>query len=166
MDAIFHRTSIRKYKKQKVEKEKIIQILKAAMQAPSACNQQPWSFYVVTDSNVIEQLSKTSPYASFTKEAPVIIVSTYKLEGLMAPEYAQIDMSIAQENMWLESDALGLGGVWIGTCPQQVRMDAVKEVLHLAENEHAFALFALGYPDEDKQQEDRFDESRIHYIGE
>lgn len=39
MNEIFHRVSIRKYKKQPVEKEKILQILKAAMQAPSACNQ-------------------------------------------------------------------------------------------------------------------------------
>lgn len=166
MDAIFHRTSIRKYKDQPVEKEKITKILKAAMQAPSACNQQPWEFYVVTDKEMIQQLSTTSPYASFTKDAPVIIVSVYKTNGLIAPSYAPIDMSIAQENMWLETDALGLGGVWIGTCPEQERMDAVKQVLHLNDDVQAFSLFALGYPDEEKQQQDRFDESRIHYIGE
>lgn len=166
MEAIFHRTSVRKYKNQPVEKEKITKILKAAMQAPSACNQQPWSFYVVTNKETIKQLSLTSPYASFTKDAPVIIVPCYKLEGLMAPEYAQIDMSISTENMWLETDAQGLGGVWIGTCPQQERMDAVKKVLNLKDDEHAFALFALGYPDEEKRQQDRFDESRIHYVGE
>ena len=35
-----------------------MQILKAGMQAPSACNQQPWEFYVVTDKKKIEALSK------------------------------------------------------------------------------------------------------------
>lgn len=40
---------IRKYKNQPVEKEKILRILKAGMQSPSACNQQPWEFYVVTN---------------------------------------------------------------------------------------------------------------------
>ena len=41
MENIFHRVSIRKYEDKPVEKEKILQILKAGMQAPSACNQQP-----------------------------------------------------------------------------------------------------------------------------
>lgn len=42
MNAIFHRVSIRKYQEKPVEQEKIITMLKAAMAAPSACNQQPW----------------------------------------------------------------------------------------------------------------------------
>ena len=53
MENIFHRVSIRKYEDRPVEKEKILQILKAGMQAPSACNQQPWEFYVVTDKEKI-----------------------------------------------------------------------------------------------------------------
>ena len=49
MNSIFHRISVRKYEDNPVEKEKIMEILKAGMQAPSACNQQPREFYVVTD---------------------------------------------------------------------------------------------------------------------
>ena len=49
MNSIFHRISVRKYEDKPVEKEKIMEILKAGMQAPSACNQEPWEFYVVTD---------------------------------------------------------------------------------------------------------------------
>ena len=56
MDSIFHRISVRKYEDKMVEKEKILQILKAGMQAPSACNQQPWEFYVVTDREKIRDL--------------------------------------------------------------------------------------------------------------
>ena len=63
MDSIFHRVSIRKYEAKEVEQEKIERMLKAAMAAPSACNQQPWEFYVVTDKKVIAQLSEASPYA-------------------------------------------------------------------------------------------------------
>lgn len=44
MNSIFHRVSIRKYKSQQVEPDKIEQMLRAAMAAPSACNQQPWEF--------------------------------------------------------------------------------------------------------------------------
>ncbi len=40
----FHRISVRKYQNRDVEQEKIELMLKAAMAAPSACNQQPWNF--------------------------------------------------------------------------------------------------------------------------
>ena len=118
MENIFHRVSIRKYEDKPVEKEKILQILKAGMQAPSACNQQPWEFYVVTD----------------------------------------------KENIWLETDALGLGGVWIGIAPLKDRMALVHDILKLPENVEVFSLFALGYPAESRMQQDRFDKSRIHFV--
>jgi nitroreductase len=89
-----------------VEKEKLMQILRAGMQAPSACNQQPWEFYVVTNPEKIKALSKATPYAGCAANAPVVIVPVYRKEGLIAPDFAQIDLSIAQENMWLETDAV------------------------------------------------------------
>ena len=63
MDQIFKRTSIRRYLDQPVEAEKTEYLLKAAMQAPSAGNQQPWEFYVITNRDILEKLSKISPYA-------------------------------------------------------------------------------------------------------
>ena len=60
---------------------------------------------------------KRQPYAGCAANAPVVIVPVYRKEGLIAPDFAQIDLSIAQENMWLETDAQGLGGVWIGIAP-------------------------------------------------
>lgn len=50
MNSIFHRTSIRTYQDKKVEAEKTEKMLQAAMAAPSAGNQQPWEYYVVTNS--------------------------------------------------------------------------------------------------------------------
>ena len=47
MADLFHRVSIRKYQEKKVEPEKLDYILRASMAAPSACNQQPWEFYVI-----------------------------------------------------------------------------------------------------------------------
>ena len=164
MDSIFHRTSIRKFKDKQVEKDKIIQILKAGMQAPSAANQQPWEFYVVTDKDKIDRLSKVQKYAGCAAGAPVVIVPVYKKDGLIFSEYAQIDMAIAQENMWLETDSIGLGGVWLGIAPDKERMDAVREILELPDEYEPFSLFPLGYPAEERSQQDRFDESRIHYM--
>lgn len=74
MNEIFIRRSIRKYKQQAVEREKIQKILQAAMQAPSAGNQQPWEFIVVEDKQRLEQLSLVSPYAGPVKNAPLTIV--------------------------------------------------------------------------------------------
>lgn len=47
MKELFHRTSVRKYLDKQVEDEKVEMMLKGAMAAPSAGNQQPWEFYVV-----------------------------------------------------------------------------------------------------------------------
>ena len=163
MKEIFERVSIRKYTDRAVEDEKILAILRAAMAAPSAGNQQPWEFYVVRDRSKLEELSRVSPYAGCAKAAPVAIVSAYR-EKLWAPAYAQIDMSIAMENLWLACREQGLGGVWLGIAPVEDRMRAVEEILGIPEGLRAFSIFPLGYPAEERKQQDRFDESRIHLI--
>lgn len=61
------------------------------------------------------------------------------------PPYAQIDMSIAMENLWLETDAQGLGSVWLGIAPMEDRMKAVEEIIGMPADLHAFGLFPLGY---------------------
>ncbi len=163
MNSIFSRVSVRKYLNKQVEKEKTEAILRAAMQAPSAANQQPWEFYVVTNREKLRALARTSPYAGMTKDAPAAIVSVYRKDCAI-PAYADIDMSIAMENMWLETDAQGLGGVWLGIAPIEERMKAVEEVLGIPGHLRAFAIFPYGYPAEKRKQQDRFDASRIHFI--
>ena len=162
MNPIYTRVSIRKYQDRPVEREKTVAILRAAMQAPSAANQQPWEFYVVTNREKLEALSLVSPYAGMTKNAPAAIVSVYRRDCAI-PAYAQIDMAIAMENMWLETAAQGLGGVWLGIAPQDERMKAVEDILELPGTVRAFAIFPYGYPAENRAQQDRFDESRIHW---
>ena len=164
MNEIFTRVSIRKYENRPVEPEKIEKILRAAMQAPSTGNQQPWEFYVVTDRETIEKLSKVHQYAGCAAGAPVVIVPCYRTKDLWVPEWAQIDLSIATENLWLETTAQGLGGVWMGIAPQEDRMQAVEEILDMPEDLRAFAIFPLGYPAESRPQEDRWDPSRIHCV--
>ena len=56
------------------------------------------------------------------------------------------------ENIWLETDALGLGGVWIGTAPLQERMDAVRSILNIPDSLEVFAHHltnnrVIGYKD-------------------
>ena len=163
MNSIFKRRSIRKYLDKKVEKEKIDLLLKAAMNAPSAGNQQPWEFYVIEDKDMIEKLSHCSPYASCLKNAPLAIVPVYRKEGLRFEEYAHIDMSICCENMWLEATELGLGCVWLGIAPIKERMDKVNEIIDIDEGLESFAIMAIGYSDEEKEDKDYYDINRIHY---
>lgn len=163
MKSIYHRVSIRKFQARPVEKEKTEAILRAAMQAPSAANQQPWEFYVITNKDILLELSKTSPYATAVRNAPAAIVSAYRKDCYL-PQYAEIDLSIAMENMWLETDAQGLGGVWLGIAPIEERMRAIEKILNISSDLRAFALFPYGYPAEERRQQDRFDLSRVHYI--
>lgn len=163
MNAIFHRTSIRKYTDQPVEHAKIERLLRAAMAAPSAKNQQPWEFYVVTDRETLIALAECSPYAMALRNAPLGIVVCCQAE-CERPEYAQIDCSAAVENLLLEADYLGLGAVWLGIAPLQERMDAARNVLKIPEHLYAFAFIACGYPAVEKEQQNRYDETRVHYV--
>ena len=163
MADLFHRVSIRKYQEKKVEPEKLDYILRASMAAPSACNQQPWEFYIVEDPEILEELSETTPYAKLTAKAPVVIVTAYR-KACTVPEYAQIDLSICMENMWLATDEVGLGGVWMGIAPLEDRMEKVEKIIGIPASQRAFGIFALGYPAEERTQQDRYDETRIHRV--
>lgn len=164
MDAIFKRISVRKYQSRPVEPEKIEQLLRAAMAAPSAANQQPWEFYVTDSPEKIRELSTCSPYAAFLKDAPLAIVPCYRTKNLRTLDYAQIDLSIATENLLLEAVDLGLGTCWMGIAPVRERMDAVNRVIGNPRDLEAFAIVSCGYPAEERSQEDRFEEKRVHWF--
>ena len=164
MNEIFKRVSIRKFEDRPVEDEKIKEILRAAMAAPSAANQQPWEFFVVRDREKIRALSRISPYAGPASKAPVVLVPCYRTEGLRFPANAIVDLSIATENALLMITSLGLGGVWLGVAPDEKRVAKADEILGIGETLHAFALVALGYPAEEREQQDRYEEERVHYL--
>ncbi|MBR2801027.1 MAG: nitroreductase family protein [Erysipelotrichaceae bacterium] len=163
MKEIFHRTSIRRYLDKEIEEEKIERLLKAAMQAPSAANQQPWEFTVVTNKDVLKELAKVSPYAGMLEGAAAGIAVLAR-KDCRIPGYAYIDCSIASENLWLEADHLGLGAVMLGIAPIEERMQKAAEILQLPADLEVFALFALGYPAEERKQQDRYDPARVHYV--
>lgn len=164
MNQIFKRTSVRNYLDKKVEQEKVELLLKAAMQAPSAGNQQPWEFYVVTDKDVLNRLASSSPYAGCAKSAPLAIVPCYHTKATF-PENVIMDLSAAVENILLEAVALDLGAVWLGIAPLEDRMEKVQKILNLPEGILPFCIVPVGYPVNTRVCiEDRFDKSRVHYI--
>ncbi len=164
MNAIFTRVSTRNFEARDVENGLIVKILRAAMAAPSAVNQQPWEFYVTREREIINKLSQVTPYATPAKNAPVVIVPCYRTDNLYAPQMVQIDMAIATENILLEAEELGLGAVMLGIAPLEDRMKVVGEILNLPENFKAFTIIPIGYPLNKHPQEDRYDPSKIHTV--
>jgi nitroreductase len=164
MKTILNRRSIRKYKDKPVEKDKVDKLLRAAMQAPSAANQQPWEFIVVEDKEILKKLSDASPYSKPAANSAVTFVLLSKINGLKFPHCIPQDMGAAAENILLEACDLDLGAVWMGIAPVKERMDNVRKIFDLTEDVDPFALISIGYPDEQENKFiDRFDEKRVHY---
>ena len=164
MNAIFKRTSVRSFEDREVEPEKIEKILQAAFAAPTAVNQQAWEFYIVTNKEILQQLGKLSPYSAPAANAPAAVVICYNHNNLKVPKMSHIDCAIATENIWLECEELGLGGVMLGIAPFEDRMQDLAKILNLPENIAPFTIFPFGYPAKKNPQKSRYDEKKVHYI--
>lgn len=164
MDEIFTRRSIRKYEAKPVEKEKIDRLLRAAMQAPSAGNQQEWEFIVVQDKENLKVLSEVSPYAKPVASSAVTFVLLANGDELKVPTAWQQDMGAAAQNILLEAAGQGLGAVWFGVATADSVMENVRNLYHLPDAIKPFALISVGYPDGQKNEfVDRYNEKKVHY---
>ena len=165
IENIMTRTSVRQYKDQPVEQEKIDIMLKAAMAAPTAVNLQPWHFIVITDKQTIGLLSGQQP-----TNAPLLIAvcgdtdKTTTPDGKMKlPDFWVEDVSAATENLLLAAHALGLGAVWTGVYPAMDRTAEVANVQKKKKNIVPMAVVRIGYPDESPEPKDKFKEENISY---
>ena len=165
MNSIFTRRSIRKYLNKPVEGEKIEQLLKAAMQAPSAGNQRPWEFLVVQEAELLHKLSLMSPYAGPVKEAKaaIVVLGNKESESVKFPECIPQDLSAATQNLLLEAAELELGAVWLGVAPVEERMKYITELFDLPEFILPFAVVPVGYPETENTYVDRYEKAKVHY---
>lgn len=163
MDEIFTRTSTRQFELREIEPEKIQVLLRAGFSAPSALNQRPWEFFVVTNKEILNKLSKASPYAGTVAKAPAAIVICYRT-NIKAVDFAHIDCAVAAENILLQLESLGLGGVFLAIAPLEDRIQAVKQILDLPENLEPFNIIPFGYPKSKRKPKDRFDHASVHYV--
>ncbi len=162
LNVITGRRSVRKYSERPVPDELLEDLLKAAMAAPSAGNEQPWHFIVVRSSEQRNALARVHPYAQMVKQAPLAIVvcgdpTLQKYEGFWVQ-----DCAAAVENLLLAAKALGLGAVWCGVHPVNERETALREVLEIPQGIIPFAVVAVGYPAEHPASADRYQRERIH----
>lgn len=163
MNEIFTRRSIRKFTDQPVTQEQVDCILRAGMQAPSAGNQQPWEFIVVTDRSALVRLSDMSPYSKPVAGSAVTLVLLGNFSNLKFASAWQQDMAAAAQNILLEATHLGLGAVWIGAANTESSIVFLRDLYSFPENVKPFALIAIGYPD--GQQNvfvDRYQAQKVH----
>ncbi len=165
LKAIFSRRSVRLYSSKPVPREVVDEILRAAMNAPSAGNEQPWHFIVITDRGILNEIPKFHPYSAMLKQAGIAILVCGDVNLERHKGYWVLDCAAATENLLLAAHAKGLGAVWCGVYPTEDRVSNVRRLLNIPDHVVPFSLIPLGYPAEDKPSVDRFDASRLHENG-
>lgn len=162
IEAILTRRSIRRYTPQQVSEETVRQLLQAAMSAPSAGNQQPWQFVVITERRLLDEIPRFHPFAAMLKEASVAIMVCGDLRLEKNKGYWVQDCSAATQNLLLAAHAKGLGAVWLGVYPREDRVVNARKLLGLPESVVPLCLVPLGYPAERIPSTERYDASRVH----
>lgn len=164
IDAIMSRRSIRKFTNEAISDEQLQTILAAAMNAPSAGDGRPWHFIVVKDRAKLDLLAeKVDNGNSMIKEAQAaILVCSNESKGGFPGFYPQ-DCACAGQNIYLAAHELGLGSVWIAAWGVTPRVEGCKSILNIPEDVEPFALFPLGYPNENLPQENRYDDGLVSW---
>lgn len=162
LKAIMTRRSIRSYTGRKVSASQIKKLLEAAMNAPSACNQQAWQFIMVSDREILTAITKIHPYAQMLKEASCAIVVCGDLKAEISKDYWVQDCSAATQNILLAAHALGLGAVWCGVYPRLERVKAFLKLLAIPKSVVPMALISIGYPKIKLKPVKRYSAKKIH----
>ena len=163
MNAIMTRRSIRKYLDKPVEPEKTERILRAAMQSPTARNDQAWEFLVVRDREMCQAVAGMTDTAVCAAKAAQLIVVLANLEKAVPNSDVWLcDMGAVCQNILLQIEEEGLGACWLACWPYERRMAHIRPLLELPHNIVPFAVIAMGYKGQEKPFEDRWDVKKVH----
>lgn len=138
------RYSVRKFKDQAIEKEKLDLILEAGRIAPTAANFQPQRILVIEAATAREKLKQCT---SWHFDAPVALMICYdkttcwknKTNGTIGGD---VDASIVTTHMMLQAAELGLGTTWVGAFDHQ----KARELFDIPDYLVPVALLPIGYP--------------------
>lgn len=164
-DAIVTRRSIRQFEDKPVPAEMVEKLLRAAMMAPSAGNQQPWEFIVLTERALLDEMPNLHPYCQMIRQTPVAVLVCGNTQREKYPGYWPQDCSAAIMNLLLAAHALGLGAVWTGIFPRDERIEPFKKRFNLPAHVMPLALIPIGWPAENPPQPERWAPERVHYNG-
>lgn len=151
------RYACRKYTAQKVEREKLEQILEAGRVAPTGCNNQPQRLVVVESEEGLARLTRCT--RDFGAPLAIIVcadttaVWTRKYDG---KQIGDIDASIVTDHMMLAATALGLDTLWI--C--MFKPEAVREEFGLPPHIEPVNILLVGYGEGEPASPDRHDTLR------
>lgn len=154
LDLLLNRRSIRKYKNQEIEKEKIDLIVNAALTSPSGRNIRPWELIVVTDKELLSKLGESRGAVS-RQLAGAALAIVIVADPILTDIWVE-DSSIISTIIQLTAESIGLGSCWV-----QVRErkdsnglaveDMVKDLLNIPSEFKVESMIAIGYPDEQKK---------------
>jgi nitroreductase len=144
-DLIKKRYSVRAYKPDPVEEDKLNKVLEAAILAPTAANKQPFRLIVVKTEGRQAELKRVYPRDWFVQAPLVVCACTAKGEAWIRKDgknYGDVDTTIAFDHLILAAHDLGLGTCWIAAFDPA----AAREVLKLPAGLEPIAFTPLGYP--------------------
>ena len=154
LELVQRRSSIRSFRPDPVETEKLEQVLEAGRLAPSACNRQPWTFIVVRDEAHRTELG-AAYRPEWLRQAPIVIAACCDTRSAWRRSdgklHGDIDLAIAVDHMTLCAAELGLGTCWV--CA--FKPDEARRLLGLPEHVEPVVLLPLGYPAEEGQPKNR-----------
>jgi nitroreductase len=145
-ELIRKRYSVRAYKPDLVDEEKLARVLEAARLAPTASNLQPFRVIVIETKGRKEELGRVYKREWFT-QAPLILAVCALPKQSWVRKYdgwnaAEVDATIAMTHIVLAAADEGLGTCWIAAFDPQ----AAREVLGLPPDVIPSAFTPLGYP--------------------
>jgi nitroreductase len=154
-DVIKNRYSVRGYKNDKVETEKLNKILEAATIAPTGVNFQAFKIFIIETEKNKEDLLKIYNKGWFVEAPLVLCVAVNKSKSWNRPwdakNIADIDASIVMDHIILAATDLGLGTCYIGAFKNY---EAIK-FLDLPEEYEPVLFTPLGYPNADRSNRPR-----------
>lgn len=167
LELLRQRRSIRKFKSQPVEPEKVAQLCEALLRAPTSRNFQPCQFVLVDEPQILQKLATAKAHGtSFFASAPLAIVIA------VDPQKSDVwveDGSIAAIISQLAAEELGLKSCWaqLRLRPHEGEANAseyVRKLVDLPEGLEVPIVVAIGYPDEEKagHQRESLADEKIH----
>lgn len=150
-EAVEKRKSIRKYKADLIEKDKLERIYNAARFAPSWKNLQCWRFMSIDDKEIIEKVKLSCDdwnQKIISEEVPVVVLlCAIEADSGVRDEkdYYMLDSGLAMEHLMLAAANEGLGTCWMGLFDEKKIISA----LNIPEGIKIVAISPLGYPNQD-----------------